>query len=75
LPEDTAKLPYEVRIRGILVSPAAPGESASVVTATGRQIAGELETVEPADTHTFGRPVHALVETIGEIENLRRGLE
>jgi len=75
IPADTAGVPYEVRARGILVSAAAPGAPAAVRTATGRIVAGELEIVEPADTHSFGRPVPALVESIAAIETLKRSLE
>jgi len=75
IPADTAAVPYEVRARGLLVSPASLGGPASVRTASGRVVDGELEIVEPGDTHTFGRPVPALVASVAAIEALRRSLE
>lgn len=61
LPADTAALPYEALVRGILLEPAKVGSRATIRTAAGRVVAGWLETEEPADTHTFGRPPAALV--------------
>ena len=75
LPADTAAVPYQVRARGLLVSPAALGGAATVRTATGRLIDGEFELVEPADTHTYGRPASALLETIAGIEVLKQSSE
>lgn len=71
LPEDTARVPYVGRVRGWLVSGGRLGEPAVVRTATGRELAGELEIVEPADTHGFGRPQPALVEAIEGIQRVR----
>lgn len=67
LPADTAQVPYDVKVRGILQRPAAIGDRVTVTTATGRQLAGVLTVVDPADTHTFGRPVAALVQTMESI--------
>ncbi len=74
LPDDTAAVPYVVRVRGTLQAPAAIGEQAAVRTSTGRLLHGELTVVEPGDTHTFGRPVPALVETIAAIHALKAEL-
>jgi 2-amino-4-ketopentanoate thiolase alpha subunit len=67
LPPDTAALPYEMRARGTLVEPCAVGEEARILTAARRTLVGTLTVVEPADTHTFGRPHPALVEVAGRI--------
>ena len=74
IPDDTARLPYEVRVRGVLDEPAGRGERATVVTATGRRVAGVIEQVDPADTHTFGRPGPALAAAIQAIGELTRSL-
>lgn len=71
LPPDTASLPYEVRVRGRLVADAALGEDAEVRTQAGRVLRGELVVVEPADSHTFGRPHPALVRAIDAITDLK----
>lgn len=72
LPEDTAALPYVVRVRGVLVEAAALGQVARVRTASGRVLEGTLEDPAPSDDHTFGRPPGALAETWEAIDQLRR---
>jgi hypothetical protein len=74
LPSDTAAVPYEVRVRGMLIRDGRPGEQVEVETAAGRVLAGRLETVEPGDWHSFGRPVGALSVAIAAIDELRREL-
>ncbi len=74
LPEDTAALPYEALVRGILLEPAEVGAHATVRTATGRVLSGRLEVVEPADLHTFGRPAPALIAVDEAISELLRRL-
>jgi hypothetical protein len=68
LPEDTARTPYVGRVRGTLLAAAVPGGPATVRTASGRELSGELEIVEPADTHTFGRPQPALLKAIEQMD-------
>jgi hypothetical protein len=70
LPEDTARVPYEARVRGLLTAPGRTGEQVTVRTAAGRTMVGELELVEPADLHTFGRPPAALVEAVAPMAEL-----
>lgn len=64
LPEDTARIPYVARVRGRLVGDGHAGERVTIRTAAGRELAGWLEVVEPADLHSFGRPPAALVEAV-----------
>jgi 2-amino-4-ketopentanoate thiolase alpha subunit len=70
LPEDTARVPYESRVRGRLTAPGRVGEPVTVRTAVGRALSGVLELVEPADLHTFGRPPAALVEAVAPMAAL-----
>lgn len=72
LPDDTAALPYEALIRGILLESAEVGATAIIQTAACRVLVGRLETVAPADTHTFGRPAPALVAVDEAISELLR---
>jgi hypothetical protein len=71
LPPDTAALPYEVRVRGRLLADAMLGDDAEVRTQAGRVLAGKLVVVEPADSHTFGRPHPALLRAIDAITDLK----
>jgi len=72
LPADSAALPYEALVRGILIEPGELGAQATVRTAAGRMLSGQLEVVEPADTHTFGQPAPALVAVDEAIADLLR---
>ncbi|MGR9115108.1 MAG: 2-amino-4-oxopentanoate thiolase subunit OrtA [Gammaproteobacteria bacterium] len=72
VPEDTAKIPYEMRIKGFLAEPASLGEAAEIITAAGRRLRGRLAAVNPAYEHGFGPPIPEL-STIGP--ELRRLLE
>lgn len=65
VPEDTRAVPLEMRVKGFLVGPAAPGEEAEIVTPAGRRLRGTLTEVNPAYTHGFGSPIPEL-STIGQ---------
>lgn len=65
IPEDTAAVPLEMRVKGVLVEPAVPGEEAEIVTRAGRRLRGTLIEVSPAYTHGFGSPI-AELSTIGQ---------
>jgi hypothetical protein len=75
VPADTAATPYEMRIRGRLVAAAEIGESAAVLTASGRVVEGVLERESPGDDHGFGVPHPALIEAIESIAGLKRELD
>lgn len=64
VPEDTRRVPLEMRVKGFLIAPAAPGEAAEIVTLAGRRLQGTLTEVNPAYTHGFGAPLPEL-STIG----------
>jgi hypothetical protein len=65
VPEDTRRVPLEMRVKGFLVAPASPGAAASIVTSAGRKLHGTLVAVNPAYTHGFGAPLPEL-SAIGE---------
>ena len=54
VPEDTAKAPLEMWVKGYLVSDAAMGENAEVITRTGRRSSGVLVDEAPYFDHGFG---------------------
>lgn len=70
VPSDTAEVPYEVKVRGVLMEQAALGEQAHIITQAGRALVGRVDVIEPADTHSFGRPPRALVEAQESIRAL-----
>ena len=55
VPDDTAKVPYELWDKGFLVSDKAEiGEEVNVETITGRLIKGTLLETDPSYNHDFG---------------------
>ncbi|SHH28768.1 2-amino-4-oxopentanoate thiolase subunit OrtA [Thermosipho atlanticus] len=73
LPNDTKKVPLEMRVKGFLINETAKlGEEVEIETLIGRRIKGKLVAINPKYEHDFGEPVPELI-TIG-IE-LRKILE
>lgn len=72
VPADTQAVPLEMRVKGFLAAPAAPGEAASIVTAAGRSLSGTLSEVNPAYSHGFGAPVAELSGIGAEVRALLR---
>lgn len=64
VPDDTRRLPLEMRAKGFLVAPARLGEEVEIVTAAGRRLSGVLREINPAYQHGFGAPVPEL-STVG----------
>jgi len=73
LPEDTKKLPLQMRVKGFLLNESAEiGDEVEIETLIGRRVKGTLVAINPKYEHDFGEPVPELI-TIG-IE-LRKILE
>lgn len=70
VPEETQRVPLEVRVRGWLAAPAALGDEAQVRTAAGRLVSGNLVEVEPGYSHSFGPPVPELWTVGSELRAL-----
>ncbi len=75
VPEETQRVPLEMRVKGVLVHAAAPGEEAEVVTRAGRRLRGTLAEANPAYTHGFGPPVAELRAVGEELRALLRETE
>jgi hypothetical protein len=72
VPDDTKQVPLEMRVKGFLTTPAAPGEEAEIVTPAGRRLHGTLKEVNPAYTHGFGPPIPELSSIGGEVRAMLR---
>jgi hypothetical protein len=72
VPEDTRRVPLEMRVKGFLIAAAAPGEAAEIVTLAGRRLQGTLTEVNPAYTHGFGAPLPELSTIGGEVRAMLR---
>lgn len=66
LPEDTRRVPLEMRVKGFLLDETATiGKTVSIRTLSGREVKGKLIAINPKYEHDFGEPVPELL-TIGE---------
>ncbi len=71
IPEETRKVPLELRVKGWLVIPEARiGEDAVIKTPAGRELEGRLVSINPPFTHGFGEPVPELLEIGPELREL-----
>lgn len=73
VPEETRRVPLELRVKGFLVRDAMSGEEAEVETPAGRRVRGRLDRVLPPYEHGFGAPVPELLEAGAELRALLRG--
>jgi hypothetical protein len=72
IPDDTRRVPLEMRVKGFLVAPADLGGDAEIVTRAGRRLRGTLATVNPAYTHSFGPPLPELSSVGDEVRAVLR---
>jgi len=71
-PEDTKRVPLEMRVKGFLATPAALGQEAEIVTPAGRRLRGLLAMVNPSYAHGFGCPIPELSAIGGEARAMLR---
>jgi hypothetical protein len=71
-PEDTRRVPLEMRVKGFLVTAAAVGDEVEVLTPAGRRLRGTLGRVNPPYAHGFGAPIPELSTIGGELRALLR---
>ena len=70
VPQDTAGIPLEMRVKGYLQETTEVGQDATVTTVTGRRVQGILENIKPRYTHGFGDVVPELLPIGGELRAL-----
>jgi hypothetical protein len=74
VPEDTAVVPLELKVKGFLVEETARcGETVTVRTAIGREHRGVLIAVDPPYDVGFGPPPKALLGIGEELREMLRG--
>lgn len=67
IPQDTKRVPLEMRVKGFLVADAALNDEVEIVTVTGRRLRGTLAQVNPSYAHGFGPPIAELQTIAGEV--------
>jgi hypothetical protein len=72
VPDDTRRVPLEMRAKGFLVAPARLGDEAEIVTAAGRRLRGVLSEINPAYGHGFGAPIPELSAIGSEVRAMLR---
>lgn len=72
VPEDTARLPLEMRAKGFLAEAAEIGAEAEVLTTSGRRLRGTVTLANPAYDHGFGAPLPELLAVGGEVRAILR---
>ena len=75
VPEDTQRMPLELKVKGFLLDAADIGDKAEIITASGRCVNGILATINPEYTHHFGPAVPELVTIGSELRTIMRDLE
>lgn len=73
LPEETKKVPLEMRLKGFLLEEAKLGDRVKIRTVTGRIVEGTLLKENPVYEHGYGETFIPELLTIGQ--NLRAMLE
>jgi len=68
VPEETKKVPLELRVKGwLLLDKASEGEEVVIKTPAGRELEGKLIAVNPPFMHGFGSPIPELLEVGSEL--------
>lgn len=62
VPEDTAKVPLEMWVKGYLMEDAEIGDTTTIETVTGRRVQGKLVQAQPVFNHDFGDFVPEIYE-------------
>lgn len=73
IPEETKKVPLEMRMKGFLLTEGETGDRVKIETLTGRIVEGTLLGENPIYTHTYGETFIPELLTIGR--DLRKLLE
>jgi len=75
IPEDTKKVPFEMRVKGFLLTDKAEiGDEVKIKTPSGREVSGKLIAINPRYTHNFGEPVPELIKVGIELRGMFKEL-
>ena len=75
IPEDTAKVPYELWAKGFLISDKAEiGDVVEIETITGRNISGTLLETNPSYDHDFGEFIPEILSIDKQLKEIMGGI-
>jgi len=75
VPEDTKKVPLELKAKGFLQEDAKLGDTVEIKTVTNRILKGELIEVNPSYEHKFGKMIPELLQIGPQIRKIIRDKE
>ncbi|HMA60633.1 MAG TPA: 2-amino-4-oxopentanoate thiolase subunit OrtA [Halanaerobiales bacterium] len=75
VPEDTQKVPLELKVKGFLQEDAELGDEVEIKTVIGRTHKGELIEVNPPYEHKFGKMIPELLQVGPQIRKILRDEE
>ena len=70
VPEDTAKVPLELKLKGFLVDDADIGDEVEIESIIGRKYTGKLIDADPSYDHSYGRPIPELLKVGRELKEI-----
>ncbi|GAB6190092.1 2-amino-4-oxopentanoate thiolase subunit OrtA [Marinitoga arctica] len=74
IPEDTKRVPLEIRIKGFLLNNEAKiGDDVKIETPVGRVVEGTLEEIYPKYKHNFGKPIIELLQVGKQLREMIEG--
>ncbi len=72
VPEDTKKVPLELKVKGFLKEDAELGDTVKIKTVTNRILEGELIKVNPPYEHKYGKMIPELLQVGPQIREILR---
>jgi len=75
VPDDTKKVPLELKVKGFLLSDATLGDEVEIKTAAGRRLKGKFVEANPSYEHKFGKVIPELLQIGPEIRKIIRNKE
>ncbi len=75
VPDDTKKVPLEMKVKGYLNGDAKLDDEVEIVTAVGRVVVGRLTAENPPYDHGFGEPILELMSIGREVKDILRDID
>lgn len=70
VPDDTKKVPLELKVKGFLLADALLGDEVEILTVTRRKLKGTLIDSNPSYEHKFGKVIPELLQIGPEVRKI-----